>query len=200
MKIKVNPTRMELLKLKKRYAIAKRGHKLLKDKEEQLLIEFRKILKQVREKRKEMEEKLIEFYKEVIALKGITEKNAWKLLLKNPLVKTEIKIEKYRIFNIPTKRIKFNVSKIYPDYFSSPYYHYLIKKAISIFQYLCELAEIEDKLISFSFEIERTRRRVNALEYVLIPNIQEAIKFIRFKIEEYERSSLIRLKHLQLSD
>ena len=61
-----------------------------------------------------------------------------------------------------------------------------------------EIYNLENKLMSFSEEIERTRRRVNALEYVLIPNLEETIKFITFKLDEYERSSLVKLKHIRL--
>ncbi|MCM8803624.1 MAG: hypothetical protein NC827_10045, partial [Candidatus Omnitrophica bacterium] len=84
------------------------------------------------------------------------------------------------------------------NYFLSPYQNFLIKEGIGILRKLFNLYEIENKLISFAEEIERTRRRVNALEYVLIPNIEEAIKYIQLKLDEYERSSLTTLKHLKL--
>jgi V/A-type H+-transporting ATPase subunit D len=69
---------------------------------------------------------------------------------------------------------------------------------LRILKLLFSLYEFENKLISFAEEIERTRRRVNALEYVLIPNIEEAIKFIQIKLDEYERASMTTLKHLKL--
>jgi len=199
MKIKVNPTRMELLKLKRRAQIAKRGHKLLKDKEEQLLIEFRKLLDEVKEKRKEVEKQLYEFYLKVVELKGIMPKNKWNNLISSPLIKVETKIKKERIFNIPVKKIEFDiVGKRKIDYMESPYYQFLIENGIEILNSLFYLYYLEDKLTNFTKEIERTRRRVNALEYVLIPNIEESIKFIKFKLEEYERANLTKLKHIQL--
>ena len=189
---------MELLKLRKRIQIAKRGHKLLKDKEEQLLIEFRKLLEQVREKRKQVEKNLYDFYLKVLKLKGITEKNRWDGLISSVFVKSEAEVIKERVYNIPVRKINFQVKEIKTDYFSSPYYQLLIEKGKEILKELFELYYMENKLASFTEEIERTRRRVNALEYVLIPGIEEAIKFIRFKLEEYERSNLTKLKHLQL--
>ncbi len=189
---------MELLKLRKRIQIAKRGHKLLKDKEEQLLIEFRKLLEQVREKRKQVEENLYNFYLKVLELKGITEKKEWDELITSIFVNSEAEVIKERVYNIPVRKINFKIKEIKTDYFSSPYYQLLIEKGKEILEELFELYYLENKLASFTEEIERTRRRVNALEYVLIPGIEEAIKFIRFKLEEYERSNLTKLKHLQL--
>ncbi|HRR95523.1 MAG TPA: V-type ATP synthase subunit D [Candidatus Ratteibacteria bacterium] len=198
MKIKVNPTRMELLKLKRRVQVAKRGHKLLKDKEEQLLIEFRKLLDEIKDKRKKVEEELYQYYLKVVELKGITQKKKWENLIASPFIKTEVKVIKKRIFNIPVKEINFEVKETLTDYFSSPYYQFLIEKGTEVINRLFYLYHLENKLISFTEEIERTRRRVNALEYVLIPGIEEAIKFIKFKLEENERANLTKLKHLQL--
>ncbi|HDN98000.1 MAG TPA: V-type ATP synthase subunit D [bacterium] len=198
MKVKVNPTRMELLKLKKRLTLAKRGHKLLKDKEEQLLVEFRKLIGTVREKRKKLEEEIVQFYMECISLKGIFESKAWEEIIMNPFIETEISSKVERIFNIPVKKISVNFKK---DFIPSehPFFVLLIKKAKDLLIKLTEITTLENQLYSFSEEIERTRRRVNALEYVLIPQIEEAIKFINFKLEENERASLTRLKHIQLT-
>jgi V/A-type H+-transporting ATPase subunit D len=199
MKIKVNPTRMELLKLKKRYNIAKRGHKLLKDKEEQLLIEFRKLVGVVEEERKKIENQLIDFYEKILILRGTLDEKKWNSMLENPLINIKYTLSQKRIFNISTNEIRMEVSgEFEPNYYLSPFYNSLIKKGIKILELLFYLYELENKLISFAEEIERTRRRVNALEYVLIPNIEEVIKFIQIKLEEYERASLTTLKHLKL--
>ncbi|MCM8806757.1 MAG: V-type ATP synthase subunit D [Candidatus Omnitrophica bacterium] len=199
MRMKVNPTRMELLKLKKRINLAKRGHKLLKEKEEQLLIEFRKIVSEVRKKREKIEEDLIRFYEKILILKGGMNKERWDYILKTQFLKVEFKFEKKRIFNIPVSEIKMvEIEKFQPNYFLSPFYNYLLKENFEILKNLLELYFLENKLIGFVVEIERTRRRVNALEHVLIPNIEGAIKFIQIKLEEYERSSLTTLKHLKL--
>ncbi|MCM8829465.1 MAG: hypothetical protein NC824_00470, partial [Candidatus Omnitrophica bacterium] len=87
-----------------------------------------------------------------------------------------------------------------PDYSLTPYHQYLLEKGKEILKKLLSLAFLENKLICLAIEIERTRRRVNALEYVLIPNIEETMKFITFKLNEVERSSLVMLKHIQLTN
>jgi V/A-type H+-transporting ATPase subunit D len=199
MRLKVNPTRMELLKLKKRYNIAKRGHKLLKDKEEQLLIEFRKLVGVVEEERKKIENQLIEFYKKILILRGSIDEKKWNSMLKIPSININYNLSKKRIFNIPVNEIEMEISgEFIPNHYLSSFYNSLIREGLRILKLLFSLYEFENKLISFAEEIERTRRRVNALEYVLIPNINEAIKFIQIKLEEYERASLTTLKHLKL--
>jgi len=199
MKLKVNPTRMELLKLKKRYNIAKRGHKLLKDKEEQLLIEFRKLIGVVEEERKKIENQLIEFYKRVLILRGSIDEKKWNSMLKIPSININYNLSKKRIFNIPVNEIEMEISgEFIPNHYLSSFYNSLIREGLRILKLLFSLYEFENKLISFAEEIERTRRRVNALEYVLIPNIEEAIKFIQIKLDEYERASMTTLKHLKL--
>jgi V/A-type H+/Na+-transporting ATPase subunit D len=201
MKMNVNPTRMELLKLRRRHSLAKRGYKLLKDKEEQLLIEFRKIVDTVREQRKKTEEEINKFYMEMLQQRNLQDEKKWQSLLTNPFFKTLFYSKKKSIFNIPLEilELKTEPEKIPPDYMNSPHYYYLTNKGLEIIKKLFQLANLEDKLISFSKEIERTRRRVNALEFVLIPNIEETIKFIDFKLQENERANLVKLKHIQLT-
>lgn len=199
MKLKVNPTRMELLKLKKRINIAKRGHKLLKDKEEQLLIEFRKLISLVKKERELIENEFIGFCEKVLILRGLFDEKKWNSFLKISSFEIKYNLTKRRIFNIPVNEIETDISgEFIFNYFLLPYQNFLIKDGMKILKNLFNLYELENKLISFSEEIERTRRRVNALEYVLIPNIEETIKYIQIKLEEYERSSLTTLKHLKL--
>ncbi|HOK56478.1 MAG TPA: V-type ATP synthase subunit D [bacterium] len=199
MKIKVNPTRMELLKLKKRIAIAKRGHKLLKDKEEQLLIEFRKLISIVKKERKLIENEFINFCEKVLILRGSIDEKRWNSLLKIPFIEIKYSLNRKRIFNIPVNEIETYISGEFVfNYFLSPYENFMIKEGMRILKKLFILYGLENKLISFAEEIERTRRRVNALEYVLIPNIEEAIRYIQIKLDEYERTSLTTLKHLKL--
>jgi len=200
MKMKVNPTRMELLKLRKRARLAGRGHKLLKDKEEQLLIEFRSLVEEVKKSRKAFEKDMSAFYLEVLKLKGILDEKSWKDFIESAFFKTSFYLHTKRIFNIPVSEINFHTKpeKIPPDYTMSPYPYHILRNGKKIIQHLMKLSFLENKLISFAYEIERTRRRVNALEYVLIPNLEETIKFITFKLNENERTSLVMLKHIQL--
>jgi len=200
MKLKVNPNRMELLKLRKRLLLAKRGHKLLKDKEEQLLIEFRSLIKRVKEERKSVEEEILEFYLDALKMKGLMDERIWKNFIEKDFLKATFSQDIKRFFNIPVTEISLHTSydKPLPDHSLSPYHYHLLEKAKKILKKMLFLAFLENKLISFATEIERTRRRVNALEYVLIPNIEETIRFITFKLNETERASLVMLKHIQL--
>lgn len=201
MKLNVNPTRMELLKLRKRVRFAERGHKLLKDKEEQLLIEFRTLIGEVKKKREITEKKLLEFYAEVLKIQGTTDENVWESLIDTPFLDIKYHTETKRIFNIPVTQINFESTsnKESENYMISPYFQHLLSRGQEIMTLLLELSFLENKLISFASEIERTRRRVNALEFVLIPNINDTIKFISFKLNENERTSLVTLKHIQLT-
>lgn len=199
MKIKVNPTRMELLKLKKRINVAKRGHKLLKDKEEQLLIEFRKLVKIVKKEREKIEEEFIEFCKKILVIRANFDKSKWESFLSLPFINFEYSLVKKRIYNIPVTEINVDLKgEFISDYFKTPEVNLLIRDGFRILKGLFYLYELENKLYSFAEEIERTRRRVNALEYVIIPNLEDAIKYIQIKLDEYERSSLTILKHLKL--
>lgn len=201
MKLKVNPTRMELLKLRRRMRLAKRGHKLLKDKEEQLLIEFRTLVDEVKKSRKHVEKELAGFYVRELKLKGLMDEKAWRTVVEGSSFKTVFSVETKKVFNIPVSEISLHTTpeKFAPDYARTPYYHHLLQSGREMLTHLMRLSFLENKLISFAYEIERTRRRVNALEYVLIPNLEETIKFITFKLNEAERSSLVMLKHVQLT-
>ena len=190
---------MVLLKLKKRLLLAKRGHKLLKNKEEQILIEFRSLISNVREERKSIENDLLKFYEDILKMKGLLDENVWKSFIEQDHFKTTFTEKTKRVFNIPITEITMLLKdKTLLDYTLSPYHQYILERGREVMEKLLNLAFLENKLISFATEIERTRRRVNALEYVLIPNIEETVKFITFKLNESERSSLVMLKHIQL--
>jgi V/A-type H+/Na+-transporting ATPase subunit D len=201
MKLNINPTRMELLKLRKRMQLAKRGHKLLRDKEEQLLIEFRILVDEVKKSRKTIEKDLGKFYLEGLKMKGILDKKNWDTLITGSFFKTTFAVETRRVFNIPVSEIHLHVTpeKFQPDHMLTPYHYHFLHEGRKIMRHLTRISFLENKLISFASEIERTRRRVNALEFVLIPNLEETIKFITFKLNETERSSLVMLKHIQLT-
>lgn len=201
MKLKVNPTRMELLKLRRRVRLAMRGHKLLKDKEEQLLIEFRTLVEDVKESRKSVEKELSFFYPQVLKLKGLQDEKSWKTNIGGNSMQNSFTVENRRVYNIPVSEIHLHSTpgKLASAYTATPFYNHLLQTGRETLEHLLKLSFLENKLISFAAEIERTRRRVNALEYVLIPNLQETIKFISFKLNEAERSSLVMLKHIQLT-
>jgi len=145
-RLNVNPTRMELSKLKKRLATATRGHKLLKDKQDELMRRFIDLIKYNNKLRGEVEDKLQGAFKD--------------FLMASAAISPEFLEEAIS----------------YP------------KESISL-----ELAEVEKSCQLMADEIEKTRRRVNALEYMTIPQLQETIKYIKMKLDENERGALSRL-------
>ncbi|HOL66813.1 MAG TPA: V-type ATP synthase subunit D [bacterium] len=190
---------MELLKTRRRLALARRGHKLLKDKEEQLLVEFRRLLVRIRQERQEVEKTFLAFTAAVLSLRGSLTTDAWERLLMMPGVKVSLETGVEKIFNVPVRRLRLQTEvRPWPLPPANPAISLLLRDGCSLLSKLAALTDLESQLRSFSAEIERTRRRVNALEYVLIPGLQETIRFITFKLAETERAAIMRLKHLRL--
>jgi V/A-type H+-transporting ATPase subunit D len=201
MPLRVNPNRMELLRLKKRLAIARRGHKLLEDKLEGLIQRFMEEVQNYRTLRELTEKKFLEF----LALGGIvyikTSGPIWDLLVFMNEGKS-ILYQKYeKKMNIPVKEL--SISYLYiPSYslMETPTdLDELFRMWSELLEDIVALANKERYILSLLQEIERTKRRVNALEYKLIPQIEETIKLITVKLEELERGNFFRLLRLKES-
>lgn len=199
MELKVNPNRMELLKLKKRLSVAQRGHRLLQDKQEELMHELMRLIKDAKNLRFEVEEEVLEVYR------SINSARLYFLKEENSLVTTGVKgaldisVSTKRIMNIRIPKLKLEslpaISYSLID--TSPDLDIGLKRLYAIFKRIIELAELEESIAILSEEIERTRRRVNALEYILIPKILSAIKDINMRLSEMERSNLTRLMRVK---
>lgn len=201
MPLRVNPNRMELLRLKKRLAIARRGHKLLEDKLEGLIQRFMEEVQNYRTLRELTEKKFLEF----LALGGIvyikTSGPIWDLLVFMNEGKS-ILYQKYeKKMNIPVKEL--SISYLYIPSYSLMETPTVLDELSRMWSELLEdivaLANKERYILSLLQEIERTKRRVNALEYKLIPQIEETIKLITVKLEELERGNFFRLLRLKES-
>jgi len=199
-RLAINPTRMEMLKLKKRLKAAKHGHKLLKDKRDGLMKEFIQIIKEAKKLRKEVEPELQTAFQEFLFASAIGA--PWKieeaLLIPRKKISLETRTKNVMGVNIPIFDYKEE------DNFSS--YSLIqtpadIDSAIKTFsktlKKLVKLAQTEHSAKLLAFEIEKTRRRVNALEYIFIPNIQETIKYINAKLTEQERNALVTLMKIK---
>lgn len=201
MPLKVNPNRMELLRLRKRLIIARRGHKLLQDKLEGLIQKFMEEAQNYKALRELTEKKFLEF----LSLGGIAyirlSGPIWESLVYINEGKTTLyqKIEKK--MNIPIKEL--SLARLHIPSYSYLETPYLLEELIEMWSKLIDdiiaLANKERYLIALAEEIERTKRRVNALEYKLIPQIEETIKLITVKLEELERSNFFRLLRLKES-
>jgi V/A-type H+/Na+-transporting ATPase subunit D len=200
-KLNVNPTRMELTGLKKRLATATRGHKLLKDKQDELMRRFIDLVKYNNELRKSVEEELGASFKNFLMASAVMSSEFLEEAIVYPKEKISLDIKTKNIMsvNVPVMEFKRELEgdegSIYPYGFvnTSAELDGAIEKLYNILPKLLELAEVEKSCQLMADEIQKTRRRVNALEYATIPQLQETIRFIKMKLDENERGNLIRL-------
>lgn len=200
MKLNVNPTRMELTKLKKRLKTADRGHKLLKDKQDELMKRFIDLAKQNDELRRNVEEKLSSSLREFMMAKAVMGTEMLEAAIAMPSEKISLDITTKNIMSVNVPVMQFiregkGEGSIYPYGYAqtSAELDGAIKKLYDCLDDLLKLAEVEKSCQLMADEIEKTRRRVNALEYVMIPQLEETIKYIVMKLEENERGTITRL-------
>ena len=199
MRLAVSPTRMELLRLGKRSILAKRGHKLLKDKQEELLHQFLKLIAENKGFRKSLEERLTAVATKFLLIQAQVPEEILDGTLIKPEVSLEVKTSQERVLNIPAPHFTSIQKGDFHSFDSSlpPSLNKILDEYLEILKELLRLAELERRIELFAAEIERTRRRVNALEYILVPNLSETITYIEFKLEELERGNLVRLKRVK---
>ncbi len=196
MKLDVNPTRMELLRLKKRLVLAKRGHKLLKDKQDELVRNFLSIIEDTKRLRIEIDNEIESVFQSYSLAEGIVGGEVIENLFAIPSAKTKLKSETRKIMNLKVPKFTVEIEGDPYEYgkaVSSVLVDNSVKRFGNLLQSLLKLAELEKTSILLAEEIEKTRRRVNALEYILIPNLTETIKYITMKLSEMERSNLTRI-------
>ncbi len=198
--MQVNPTRMELTKLKKRLVTALRGHKLLKDKRDELMRQFLDIVRKNKELRENVEVAMANAHKHFAVARAVMQKEVMgqALMVPKQHISLEVSYRNVMSVNIPVFEYiaKYSApSDVYPyGYtYTSGDLDTAISKLSDNLPSLLALAQSEKSAQLLALEIEKTRRRVNALEYVLIPRLQETIKYIAMKLDESERSNLTRL-------
>lgn len=191
-------TRMEYLKLKKRLKVAKRGYKLLKEKRDGLMKKFMEIVRETKATRKEVEQSLSTASKQfAIATSALMEKEVEEFFaLPSSTVTVSAKEENIMSVWVPEFEYKIEGDfKTYSDFTAPLGMEPALKKFWQAFEKMVKLAGIEHAARLLSFEIEKTRRRVNALEYVIIPQIEVKMKYISSKLDEQERAEkIIRMK------
>jgi V/A-type H+-transporting ATPase subunit D len=199
--LNVNPTRMELTKLKARLVTASRGHKLLKDKQDELMRRFIEMIRRNKVLRENVEKELIEVFKEFLVSSAIMSPEFLEEAVAIPKEEITVDIRKKNVMsvNVPVmnfvRKLQDDPGSIYPYGYAqtSSELDDAISRLYAIMPQLLELAEVEKSCQLMADEIEKTRRRVNALEYRTIPELQETIKFIRMKLDENERGTITRL-------
>ncbi|NCE65604.1 V-type ATP synthase subunit D [Pseudoflavonifractor sp. 524-17] len=198
--INVNPTRQELTRLKGRLRTSIRGHKLLKDKRDELMKQFMDVVRENRALRKKVEDGLMQAYGSFTVASALMsgEMLEQSLLYPKQSVELDMSFQNVMSVNVPVYQFKTrseDPGEVYPYGFAttSGELDDAVDNMASVFQDMLRLAQVEKTSQLLAEEIEKTRRRVNALEYVKIPQMQEAIKYITMKLDENERSSTIRL-------
>ena len=197
-KLNVNSTRMELKKLKTRLKTADRGHKLLKDKTDEMIRQFTTIARKNKELREAIENDISIVLKQFSVAVCTASKKDIELAFSIPSYKLEVDCETQTLMGVEVPKLSLNEIKTeenlpYARVSLTSEVDYSVDLITKILPKLLELAEIEKTMMLLSEEIEKAKRRVNALEYVMIPQLNETISYIQMKLDENERGNLTRL-------
>ena len=197
-RLNVNPTRMELKKLKARLSTAVRGHKLLKDKSDEMVRRFTVILKETKLLREEVENELSSTLRQFSVARSVTPAYEAETAFSMPTVSVSAECGVESIMGIEVPKIEI-VGEKKSD--GLPYAYseitgeadYSVGMVTALLPKMVALAKTEKAVRMLAEEIERNKRRVNALEYVMIPQLEETIKYIKDKLDENERAAVVRL-------
>ncbi len=201
MRLRANPNRMQLLRLRRRLVLAKRGHKLLKDKQEELMRRFLGMVHNARDLRAEVESALALAHRAFIAARLEMDGAAMEAALAFSRRVVELKAEREQVMNLKVPR--FSVE--FPEEAELGYGYvdttHDLDRALGMYAEimprLMSLAEVEKSIQLLAAELEKTRRRVNALEHILVPNLEETIRFISDRLSEMERETATRLMKIK---
>lgn len=188
----VNPTRMELLNQRKRLSTAQRAHDLLEDKRDELIQRFFPLVRQVRELRRKIRGKLTKAYRDFQIAKMINWGKEIEECILQPQIKCSLEVAGRSSLGSPQFEINVEGDPLCYGFYSS---NWKLDEGIRSFHQvlsdILELSQKEEEVTRLAREIERTRRRVNALEYIFIPRIKETVNYITMKLEERERAHII---------
>ena len=197
MAINYKPTRMELSGLKRRLVTAKRGHKLMKDKRDEMVRRFIAFVRRNKELREQVEALMSEATRHFVLAKATMSKAEVEEALCYPASSASIEVGTKNVLSIEVPKLTYvakdSAPRTYGYMTTSAELDAAVDKFAELMPLLIELAEIEKTCNLLAGEIEKTRRRVNALEYVMIPQLEEAIHRIAMKLDENERGNLTRL-------
>ena len=196
----VNPTRMELTRLKKKLVTARRGHKLLKDKRDELMRQFLELIRETKVLRETVEKGIQAANKNLVMAKASMEEEILNVALMAPRQEVNLQVSTKNVmsvdipvFDVTTRTADPSDIYSYGFAYTSSDLDDAVKSLADILPDMLRLAEVEKSCQLMAVEIEKTRRRVNALEHVMIPDMEQKIKYIVMKLDENERSTQIRL-------
>ena len=198
--IRVNPTRMELKKLQGRYTMARRGHKLLKDKRDELMKRFLDVVREDKELRERVEASLDKVYKSFSVAGAVGSPKMLEEALICPKKEGSLEVGYKNLMSVTVPEFKMQVigdnateSINYGMAFTSGELDTSLRELNSLLEDILRMAELEKTAQLLAEEIEKTRRRVNALEYIMMPQYLDAIKSIKMKLDENDRGNTTRL-------
>lgn len=194
--MRVNPTRVELKKLKKKYDTSRRGHKLLKDKRDELMKRFLDVVRENRQVRVTVEERLRAYYSSFTAAGAVADPRILEVSLLAPAGEADVNVRLENMMSVVVPKFAtgdIDVGISYGLAFTPPGLDAALEELSDLVGDMIKLAELEKTVSLLAAEIERTRRRVNALEYILMPGYIESIKTITMKLDEDERGNRARL-------
>lgn len=200
--LNVKPTRMELSTLKDRLKVAQNGYDLLKDKQDELMRQFIELIKENNQLRNEVEDELSGALSNFVLASSSMNDAFMEEIVALPSKQVNLEIAKKNIMSVDVPKMSFSYDDVNQNSDNEVKYGYLntsselddaIEVLNDVMPKLLKLSEIEKTCQLMATEIESTRRRVNALEYRMIPNIKETIKYIQMKLDENERASITRM-------
>ena len=197
-RLNVNPTRMELKKLKARLSTATRGHKLLKDKSDEMIRRFTILLREAKALREQVEAELSDVLRLFSVARSVTPSFVAETAFSMPSVAIKANCTTESVMGVDVPKVEL-VKEKRAD--GLPYAYseitgeadYSVAKASELLPKMVALAQTEKAVRMLAEEIERNKRRVNALEYVMIPQLEETIRYIKDKLDENERAAVVRL-------
>ena len=202
--MQVNPTRMELTRLKTRLKTSMRGHSLLKNKRDDLMKKFLEQVRRNKELREQVEQMIMGVYDGFAIAGAVMSPNMLEEALMLPKEQVELDITTQNVMSVDVPVFHFSRSAVegedispYGFAFTSGELDDSVAALKKVLPLMLELAQMEKSAQLLAEEIEKTRRRVNALEYVQIPSLQETIKSISMKLDENERGNLARLMKIK---
>ena len=206
----INPTRMEMQKLKARLKTAQKGHKLLKDKRDELMRQFLDLVRLNRQLRADVEQALTEVFGSFTVAAAVMSPEMLEQALSYPKQSVELDVKFENVMSVEIPKYTFQTknddpAEIFPYGFAqtSGELDDALETLAKVFQDMLRLAEVEKTTQLMAQEIEKTRRRVNALEYVMIPQYEGKIRYISMKLDENERgttSRLMKVKDMMLEE
>ena len=193
---------MALMDLKRRTKSAQRGHKLLKDKQDGLMQQFMMIIRTAKERRIEVEERLSEVFRKFLMASAWMSDAELASALSSPQATVELTVKTRNVMSVKIPEftlVKEGNIKTYGMHGTNALLDEAVEALERVFELLVQLAQIEKQAEAMAIELETTRRRVNALEHKMIPDLKETVKYIKMKLDESERAGIISTMRIKAS-